>query len=609
MQAREDGWDTARIESELGACARRDGLKQVEINTTIKSAMAKALEPKGKRTRGGNGLLSRDAIIGGGIIGGGTTAPQAAPIIELENETNTDMAVAYLQALFEPEEIVAYNAKFKKDEDGSIHPDGRGCYIEKQSAIIARIVKEDNPLSAMMGKAEAGVWVRLNPFDGEGVSDKNVTEYRHCLVESDKIPVQQQLDIIRDLRIPCAAIVHSGKKSIHAVVKINAGTDRKLYDARVQKLYDVLNRAGFQVDAQNRNPSRLSRMAGVERGQAVQKLISTNCGFETWEDFERAAETTMPGDPVSFDKLMRNPPPLAPEIITGVLRRGHKLLLGGPSKAGKSFALIQLAAAIAGGKAWIGHECAPGRVLYANLEIDEPSFIQRVLKIKGEIDFNPKNLTVWNLRGRIPRTPGAFAQMLLQWLKNQEPYSLLIFDPIYKINDGDENSARDMTLFCNILENIATESGAAIAFSHHFSKGQQGAKAAIDRSSGSGVFGRDPDAIGTITEAQDGYYRLEWTLREFASPPATTLVFDWPMHRIIDADESSQPRLKGDSGRKKTVDSLAIMDAFHLLQKSKTDGVDLLAMAAYFGCSDKTIRRHLKKEDGISITDGTVFLV
>ena len=35
-----------------------------------------------------------------------------------------------------------------------------------------------------------------------------------------------------------------------------------------------------------------------------------------------------------------NMPELSPALIEGVLRQGHKMLLAGPSKAGKSFALI-----------------------------------------------------------------------------------------------------------------------------------------------------------------------------------------------------------------------------------------------------------------------------
>ena len=62
---------------------------------------------------------------------------------------------------------------------------------------------------------------------------------------------------------------------------------------------------------------------------------------------------------------------VAPALISGVLRQGHKMLLAGPSKAGKSFALIELALCLASGKPWLGRfECTAGKVMYVNLEVD-----------------------------------------------------------------------------------------------------------------------------------------------------------------------------------------------------------------------------------------------
>ena len=59
---------------------------------------------------------------------------------------------------------------------------------------------------------------------------------------------------------------------------------------------------------------------------------------------------------------------VAPALISGVLRQGHKMLLAGPSKAGKSFALIELALCLASGKPWLGRfECTAGKVMYVNL--------------------------------------------------------------------------------------------------------------------------------------------------------------------------------------------------------------------------------------------------
>ena len=44
-------------------------------------------------------------------------------------------------------------------------------------------------------------------------------------------------------------------------------------------------------------------------------------------------------------EVLEKLPPLAPELVKGILRKGHKMLISGSSKAGKSFLLMQLAIA------------------------------------------------------------------------------------------------------------------------------------------------------------------------------------------------------------------------------------------------------------------------
>ena len=94
----------------------------------------------------------------------------------------------------------------------------------------------------------------------------------------------------------------------------------------------------------------------------------------------------------------------------------------------------------------------------------------------------------------------------------KENYIAVIIDPIYKVLTGDENSAHEMANFTNQFDKIATELDCAVIYCHHHSKGSQGGKNSIDRSSGSGVFARDPDAILDLIElpvTEDRYMQLE----------------------------------------------------------------------------------------------------
>lgn len=72
-----------------------------------------------------------------------------------------------------------------------------------------------------------------------------------------------------------------------------------------------------------------------------------------------------------------------------MLRKGHKMLLAGPSKVGKSFALMELAIAVAEGGTWMGRKCSKGRVLYVNLEIDAASSMHRFAAIYDAMGIDP----------------------------------------------------------------------------------------------------------------------------------------------------------------------------------------------------------------------------
>ena len=91
-----------------------------------------------------------------------------------------------------------------------------------------------------------------------------MTAFRYALVESDEMNLEEQHAMIRELELPVAALVSSGGKSLHAIVRIEAGSFEE-YRSRVDYLYAVCEKNGLKVDRQNRNPSRLSWLPGVMR--------------------------------------------------------------------------------------------------------------------------------------------------------------------------------------------------------------------------------------------------------------------------------------------------------------------------------------------------------
>ena len=408
--------------------------------------------------------------------------------------------VSYLKALFDENDHVGYVTHSYLDEDGRYKPKSRGCFDRTAGKLIEELRKCGGDLGAVLGDydPEAGAWIRFNPLDGKGVKNENVTDFRYALVESDTLPVEKQNAIIRELELPVAALVHSGGKSLHAIVRIEAASYEE-YRKRVDFLYDVCRKNGLDIDRQNRNPSRLSRMPGVTRKGHKQFLADTNIGKSSWEEWREYIESVTDDLPDPEAELDTGLPELAPALIENVLRQGHKMLLAGPSKAGKSFALIQLAVCIAEGLPWLGFRCAQGRVMYVNLELDRASCLHRFRDVRRAMGApSLHSVDIWNLRGySIPMDK--LAPKLIRRARKKN-YIAVIIDPIYKVITGDENSADQMARFCNQFDKVCTELGCAVIYCHHHSKGSQGGKRSIDRASGSGVFARDPDALLDLIE-------------------------------------------------------------------------------------------------------------
>jgi RecA-family ATPase len=595
----------------------------------------------------------------------------------------------YLQALFEPDEYVAYVTESFMAADR--RRPAKGCWDRTAGQLIEELDACGGDVGKVMGDCdpEIGAWICFNPVDGTGRKDANVTSYRYALVECDNMEPGKQLAAIHQMELPCAALVYSGGKSIHAIVRVNA-PDYAEYRKRVDHLYAICQKNGLTLDQQNRNPSRLSRMPGILRAGQKQALLETNVGKSCWEDWcdwVEACTDDLPDTECLADDW-DDLPPLADALISGVLRQGHKMLLAGPSKAGKSFALIELCIAIAEGKTWLGRfSCAQGRVLYINLELDRPSCLHRfkdVYTAMGLAPDNLRNIDIWNLRGASVPMDKLAPKLIRR--AGKKGYTAVILDPIYKVITGDENSADQMAKFCNQFDVVCRALDCAVIYCHHHSKGAQGGKRSMDRASGSGVFARDPDAMLDMTELTitdaireqlhnkaacrvikamldkrghaDAYgpddalsksrmltiakeklgladlraidaevaaaqkkadsmtaWRIEGTLREFASFAPVNLWFDYPVHKLDsglleDLQPDSDFRTLGAKGAsrrwgdkaKQSKDRKAELDT--AFEACMMDGeVTVYSLGEYMDLKPRTVKNRLK-EDGRFWIDG-----
>lgn len=500
-----DSWSQADNRYKKGECFKKwDTFKEEALSTVTGATITQMAKDNGWQSNTYNGEsyeldwndeIDRDyQIIDKNWV-------ESKEIREPSNWQPVQELIKFLETIFESTDLVGYVTSTYpiETDNGTIYKPTQGNYDRTAGQLIQELQKNSNDIGAVFGdyKEQAGAWIRFNPLDGKGVKNNNVTDFRYALVESDSMDLGKQYALFKELELPIATLTHSGHKSLHAIVKVDA-KDYQEYRKRVDYIYQVCKKNGLDIDTQNRNPSRLSRMPGVTRNGHKQFLIDTEIGktnYEEWYQWIEDLNDDLP-DPETLADEWDNMPELAPELIHGVLRQGHKMLIAGSSKAGKSFVLIEMSIAIAEGTKWLDWQCEKGKVLYVNLELDRPSALHRFKDVYQALGLQPnniKNIDIWNLRGKTVPMDKLAPKLIRRSLKKN--YQAVIIDPIYKVLTGDENSAYQMAHFTNQFDKIATELECSVIYCHHHSKGAQGGKKSMDRASGSGVFARDPDAL------------------------------------------------------------------------------------------------------------------
>ena len=287
----------------------------------------------------------------------------------------------------------------------------------------------------------------------------------------------------------------------------------------------------------------------------------------------------------SLAKIVTETRPKPAEIITGILHQSLKMMVGGPSKARKTWLLMHLALAIATGRMWLGQQCQKGAVLYINFELPEPFFRERALWILKQMGIEgiPSNFYELNLRGYAGPAEEILPKVARK-IRQLPPLLAIVIDPTYKLmgTKRDENSAVDIASLMNEVDRLAVQTGASVISAAHFAKGNASAKEAIDRIAGSGVFGRDPDSILMMSPLNtEDAYQLHFILR--CLPPKQEIAIKWNGW-CFEPDATLDPGdLKKVGGR-----------------PAKYCADDVLAVLGDESLSDKLWRQECEKQHGIS---------
>jgi hypothetical protein len=249
------------------------------------------------------------------------------------------------------------------------------------------------------------------------------------------------------------------------------------------------------------------------------------------------------------------------QILRGILYKGCKGILTGGSKSFKTWTLLDVAFCVGNGLHWWGTHTLKCPVLYLDFELLDYDFRWRMEQIaeahgEGAVDAVERiglrsrrlNTKHWSEIYRYVVESGA---------------GLVVADPTYKLlpPHGDENAAGTIAEVAHLFDLLSEETGAAIVFAQHFSKGNQAQKESIDRAAGSGVWARDADAIICMTKHAEGEdcLTVETTLRSFPRIDPFVVRWSFPLfERAIDLNPADlkQPAKLGGSVIRYSVDDL-----------------------------------------------------
>ena len=306
-QFRDAGISIDEAKPRLVARALADGLSEFEAIKAIGSAYAGDVRSP---------LGSNGANATAGPASNGTTnrsAPPPTPPPQQQQSTAPpphpvplpppmpDGFRLLLEICFLPGEFVAIG-EGSRSQNGNLEID-KGSTLPRERWIELALKK---PLSAIRRTLE-GVFVRVNPMKSGCGNDKDVTAFRHLLIEFDwdsnhhRIPKEIQYAYFLNSGLPISAITDSGNKSLQALVRLDA-PDEKEYKRRreiVWKLFE--SQDGF--DRSVGNPARYSRCPGVERNlyddvdetkptgkTGHQELLRVKVGAKSWDEWEAAQQ-------------------------------------------------------------------------------------------------------------------------------------------------------------------------------------------------------------------------------------------------------------------------------------------------------------------------------
>lgn len=195
--------------------------------------------------------------------------------------SSAEQAALQLEALFSASDIICFNTHFHKSDEGKWLPNGKPEFHNAYKLIEK--LRNANSIEEVFPEynSQAGILFCVNPMKVGRRLNENVTSFRNALIEYDDISKEEQIERLLDSGLPILSMTDSGNKSVHTIVRVDA-SNAKDYKRKVVELHRALEaKYGSPCDSANKNPSRMTRLAGATRGNNVQSLLYTEVNADS----------------------------------------------------------------------------------------------------------------------------------------------------------------------------------------------------------------------------------------------------------------------------------------------------------------------------------------
>jgi RecA-family ATPase len=361
-------------------------------------------------------------------------------------------------------------------DDSRELPKDSGLVLSREEWLRKLDQHDGNPNGFLKTSDKNGIFVSVNPMKIGGSKDSDVTAWRHALLEFDNISQVEQWGIIQASRIPCAAVISSGGKSVHAWVKVNASS-RPEFDERVKMLYQHFSE--YQPDEKNKNPSRFSRLPNCERGKSRQELLSLSCGCESFTEWMETVQADSRGETITMDDLDNYDPVADNSMLLGNdwLCKSEPMILNGSSGIGKSSLAYQMALAWSVGLPIFGIKpVRPLKVVIIQAENSKRYLKKVTAGIRAGLGIKPENTELWDLHRKnftfvydATHTKLAFVDNFRKEMDRKKP-DLALVDPLLAYCP-EIAKIEACSQFCREwMQPVLNSTGVAAFFIHHTGK-------------------------------------------------------------------------------------------------------------------------------------------